>query len=453
MHFEESRFDKFFTRINANSLQAKSEIMLEEYKVSASIVGKKSEDFNKIVQFFITLLAAVSAIFAYYLSQNQSNIKTQLLNIESINFTNQSVTIIISNLITIFLIQLTTSYLKEIYYHSLKMVIIRKNLGLSYGVFTSLISDNHTYIGVDDPFKIRLFPGWITYESTFLIFICLINAIICSTIINTCEEYTAVIFLTLFIFMLVLYRFLCLEKDESLLFTILKYAFNNLLNLKLENNFSWPIYKAKLNSNEVERLKIKTDHLITLLIFIEDKDFYHHCGISLKSFPRIILYFLKNKKLIGGSTISQQLFRSLFVIEYNKTFRRKLAELCFTPVWLEQYFTKNEILHLYLASVRFEKGVIGIPSAIKYFNMNGKKLSKAESFFLIERIANINSKILPQRICLLIKKLIDTKIISKDDAKEIYLIFRKQKLANRINCDDCNLENLKTRIQSVINEH
>lgn len=67
---------------------------------------------------------------------------------------------------------------------------------------------------------------------------------------------------------------------------------------------------------------------------------------------------------------------------------------------LNKQFSKEEILKMYISSVRYEKGVLGLANAIKYFfgDIHKKELSNEEAFFLVERLSNITSKVKWDRI-------------------------------------------------------
>lgn len=86
----------------------------------------------------------------------------------------------------------------------------------------------------------------------------------------------------------------------------------------------------------------------------------------MKALVRALLGLIKVKRRSGGSTITQQLGRTLFIIDRTKLFRRKLMELLFA-LWVHRTFSKDEQLELYLASVRFERGVYGIIEAMRYY--------------------------------------------------------------------------------------
>ncbi|MES2340166.1 MAG: penicillin-binding protein 1A [Pseudomonadota bacterium] len=118
-------------------------------------------------------------------------------------------------------------------------------------------------------------------------------------------------------------------------------------------------------------------------IAIEDRWFYWHWGFNPWGIIRSTLYNVTHHggPLRGGSTITQQLARNLFLTA-NQTYRRKAQELILA-VWLEAKFTKKEILSLYLNRVYFGAGAYGIEAAAqRYFNKPASQLTIGESALL-----------------------------------------------------------------------
>ena len=118
-------------------------------------------------------------------------------------------------------------------------------------------------------------------------------------------------------------------------------------------------------------------------IAIEDRQFYHHFGFNPWGIIRSGFYNLthKNGPLRGGSTITQQLARNLFLTP-AQTARRKAQELVLA-MWLEAKFSKKEILALYLNRVYFGAGAYGIEAAgQRYFNKPASQLTLGEAALL-----------------------------------------------------------------------
>ena len=118
-------------------------------------------------------------------------------------------------------------------------------------------------------------------------------------------------------------------------------------------------------------------------VAIEDRQFYHHLGFNPWGMVRASLHNVAHPHsgLQGGSTITQQLARNLFLTP-AQTYRRKVQELILS-VWLELHFSKKQILALYLNRVSFGGGAYGIEAASqRYFNKPASKLTLGEAALL-----------------------------------------------------------------------
>ncbi len=118
-------------------------------------------------------------------------------------------------------------------------------------------------------------------------------------------------------------------------------------------------------------------------IAIEDRRFWWHPGFDPIGITRAFFsnFTRGNGPLSGGSTITQQLARNLF-LTFDQTWRRKGQELILA-IWLEMKFSKKEILALYLNRVNFGAGAYGIEAAAqRYFNKPAKSLTIGEAALL-----------------------------------------------------------------------
>ncbi len=118
-------------------------------------------------------------------------------------------------------------------------------------------------------------------------------------------------------------------------------------------------------------------------VAIEDRQFYHHLGFNPWGMLRSEIYNLSHPggSLRGGSTITQQLARNLFLTP-AQTYRRKAQELVLA-LWLELHFDKKQILALYLNRVSFGGGAYGIEAASqRYFNKPASDLTLGEAALL-----------------------------------------------------------------------
>jgi penicillin-binding protein 1A len=120
-------------------------------------------------------------------------------------------------------------------------------------------------------------------------------------------------------------------------------------------------------------------------IAIEDRWYYWHFGFNPWGIIRSGVYNLRHKgeggPLRGGSTITQQLARNLFLTP-SQNYRRKAQELVLA-IWLEAKFSKKQILELYLNRVYFGAGAYGIEAASqRYFGKSASELTLGESALL-----------------------------------------------------------------------
>jgi penicillin-binding protein 1A len=118
------------------------------------------------------------------------------------------------------------------------------------------------------------------------------------------------------------------------------------------------------------------------IIAVEDNRFYHHSGFDLEGILRATLVNLQTGSIQeGGSTITQQLVKNLFLSQ-DKTWLRKAEEVVLATD-MEAHFTKEEILELYLNTIYFGSGANGITNAAKtYFGTTPANLTLAESALL-----------------------------------------------------------------------
>jgi penicillin-binding protein 1A len=121
--------------------------------------------------------------------------------------------------------------------------------------------------------------------------------------------------------------------------------------------------KGAFNGDEA-RLEALPDYVPNAIIAMEDRRFYYHYGIDPIGISRAIVRgFQAGKPVQGGSTLTQQLAKNLFLTP-ERTAWRKIQEAVLA-VWLERKFSKDEILQLYLNRVYFAGGSNGIERGAK----------------------------------------------------------------------------------------
>lgn len=119
-------------------------------------------------------------------------------------------------------------------------------------------------------------------------------------------------------------------------------------------------------------------HTQQAFIAIEDNRFYEHGGIDYRGTLRALVSTLSGGEVQGGSTITQQLAKNAFLTQ-ERTITRKIKE-AFIAKELENKYTKDEILNMYLNQIYFGQGAYGIESAsLYYFGKHAKDLDIAES--------------------------------------------------------------------------
>lgn len=117
-------------------------------------------------------------------------------------------------------------------------------------------------------------------------------------------------------------------------------------------------------------------------IATEDNRFYSHHGVDPIGIMRAIWVNIAHDGVAeGGSTITQQLARNAFLTQ-DRTLKRKIMEVMLA-IRIEQYYTKQEILEMYLNQIYFGQGAYGVQAAAHvYFGKNVQDLDLAQSAML-----------------------------------------------------------------------
>ncbi|MEA3420406.1 MAG: PBP1A family penicillin-binding protein, partial [Acidobacteriota bacterium] len=165
------------------------------------------------------------------------------------------------------------------------------------------------------------------------------------------------------------------------------------------------------------------------IIATEDARFYNHHGIDYKGILRAvkedIKLILKPRKLHGGSTISQQLVKQLF-LHPKQTVRRKLKE-AILALQLERNYSKEEILTMYCNQFNLGHGAYGVEAASQlYFSKNVSELNLEESA-LITGIFRAPTSYSPYRnpdLTLrrrnhVLNRMVEERFITEEEAAEI----------------------------------
>lgn len=124
-------------------------------------------------------------------------------------------------------------------------------------------------------------------------------------------------------------------------------------------------------------------NIIRTVLAVEDTDFYRHSGFNIKGLLRAVIVDVATLSFAeGGSTLTQQLARNLFLSKH-KSLTRKVKEILIA-MQMERKYTKDEILEMYLNQVYWGHNSYGIESAAQlYFNKSADRLSVSESALLV----------------------------------------------------------------------
>jgi len=321
---------------------------------------------------------------------------------------------------------------KAVVFAARKVIVLRRMLGMSYGSL-QLVLPNWRVEGADEPFSVRLFPGWHTYVAYPCYAIAGISAAVAFFVLaaflkqinpNAAQHLFMDLPLLVgvaaawFVVLSLVYRSALLDTHERpALMVAMRLA--AAIGVRLVGNFEYVIYRATLAKHELHRLNVDLTTLKKVLIQVEDKEFYLHAGISFRGIGRVLLYMTGHRRRSGGSTITQQLVRTLFIVDQTKLVRRKIIEILLAR-WFDRVFIKTDQLEMYLASVRFETGVFGLSAAMRHFLGTVKNsLSPAEAFFLIERVSNIRSRLLVEKVDQTLRSSVEAGVISESDAQQV----------------------------------
>ena len=130
-----------------------------------------------------------------------------------------------------------------------------------------------------------------------------------------------------------------------------------------------------------------SDHVKRAVIASEDQNFFNHNGFDYKAIQKAMEHNDAGKKLRGGSTISQQTAKNIFLWQ-GRSWIRKGFETVYTFI-IELVWGKDVILERYLNSIEMGRGVFGVEAASEYyFNKKSKDLTKSEAAWIATILPN-----------------------------------------------------------------
>ncbi|KUG02726.1 multimodular transpeptidase-transglycosylase [hydrocarbon metagenome] len=203
------------------------------------------------------------------------------------------------------------------------------------------------------------------------------------------------------------------------------------------NNWEYTVKEQTVvyysDKTEMGRLGYKKEYshdypvfLQQAVVAVEDRRFYQHNGLDSRGIGRALWNNIKTgSKSEGGSTITQQLARTLFLSQ-EKTYSRKIKEV-FIAAAIEDKYSKEGILNLYLNEIYMGRGCSGMQCAAQsYFGKDVMDLNEAEITLLVGMIQapeyyvpESNMEVLKKRQVVVLEVLVEQGIITHEEAQAI----------------------------------
>lgn len=148
-----------------------------------------------------------------------------------------------------------------------------------------------------------------------------------------------------------------------LLFKFVPVPFTPLMAIRpIENTFNG---KEVFYSHDWVSIEEISPNMVSAVIASEDQDFLNHNGFDFESMKKAFENNKKGKKIKGGSTITQQTAKNVFLWQ-GRSYIRKIFEAYFT-VLIEIFWSKERIIEVYLNSIEMGNGVYGVEAASKHW--------------------------------------------------------------------------------------
>lgn len=183
------------------------------------------------------------------------------------------------------------------------------------------------------------------------------------------------------------------------------------------------IYEFSVEKRQMVPLEEIPVDIQNAVLSMEDRNFFNHAGFSTKAILRALINdVVLGKAAQGGSTLTQQLSRGVFLTKEKKIIR-KIREI-FLSVQIETLFSKQEILKLYLNEIYLGEGAYGVKAAAKkYFDKDLSELTLGESALLVGIIPLpsrynpfSNPEMAKTRRALVLNSMVETGYITPEEA-------------------------------------
>lgn len=152
----------------------------------------------------------------------------------------------------------------------------------------------------------------------------------------------------------------------------------------IENIFEKKIPHCEKTWVSIDKI---SPNMVQAVIASEDNLFEEHNGFSFPAIKKAIEQNKKGKRILGGSTISQQTAKNVFLFP-QRSYLRKVLEAYYT-VLIEFIWSKERIMEVYLNVIETGDGVYGVETAAqKYFHTSAAKLTKEQSALIAACLPN-----------------------------------------------------------------
>ncbi len=297
-----------------------------------------------------------------------------------------------------FLITFLAHLQRDIVNAQRKVIVLRRLLGFDLGS-VEVVFPSTTFEGAQDPYVVKMRPRESSPEAfPHLVVVAIAAATIYHAAIamGGAPGVSWLLCLSAALVLLRRHSTLLREQHESAWFTLAR-TVAWLSGVRLVDQPASVLLYAKRGWQELLRLNYNLEDVGHLVVRIEDQAFYRHRGTNYRSLVRAAYDFARSRfdsrvRPTGGSTISMQLARSLLITNLAaKRPARKVVEVLLAQS-LERHLSKEQILGMYLASVRFDHNVLGIAAACRHF-FNDPYLRDPDRFqtlLLVERLSNVS---------------------------------------------------------------
>lgn len=420
----------------------KVEVTLREYDLSAQALTADQRSIS-----VATGLAVIGISFSGTLIGSDRAVGTLKAALGQIGHVGEVLLFVIVFGVALLVLRYFAELQRSATYAARKIVVLRRLLGIDYGNQERVFPTDRIE-GANEPFAIAMFPGWGSIGPLAAAVIAAFCGMIVAVLLGSFAEQagslsskvvaaageatilSATVAIGTAASALIVYRCWLLESWETMRF-IAGVFVSREVGIPLKERMGHVLYRLELSVHEARRVGIFLEGFIPIVLAVEDRRYFSHNGNDWKAVARAIRNYWKYNARSGGSTIDQQLFRSNCLARLDRSLRRKPVEWMMAP-WIRSRFGADQVLRMYLCSVRFDRGVFGVAAAgTHFFDMEFNSGStwvptKAQAFFLVDRLSNVSRTIPTARIRARLSSLIENNLFSREDVTELKQLYLDQ---------------------------